>query len=86
MQLLHSIGFPLSTHFLYFGSDPYLPHLAALLQPKLRYLGSDKGMTLLDKLRQTYMLDTLSTKEAHSKQNTEKYNDIPHYKIGDEND
>ena len=45
-----------SPHFLYFGCDPYLPHLTMFLQPKLRYLGSDEGMSCLDKLRQTYML------------------------------
>ena len=44
-----------SLHFLYYGHDPYLPHLAAFLQPKLRYLGLDKGMIYLDKLRQAYM-------------------------------
>ena len=38
-------------------------------------------MTHLDKLRQTYMLAALNTKEAHSKQNKEKYDDIPQYKI-----
>ena len=57
-----------SPHFLYFRCDPYLPHLAAFLQPKLRYLGSDKGMIGLDKLRQAYMLAALNTKEDHSKQ------------------
>ena len=57
-----------SPHFLYFGHDPYLPHLAAFLQPKLRYLGSDKGITCLDKLRQTYMLASLDAEEAHSQQ------------------
>ena len=40
-----------STHFLYFRCDPFLPHLAAFLQPKLRYLGLDEGMICLDKLR-----------------------------------
>ena len=72
-----------SPHFLYFGCDPYLPYLAAFLQPKLRYLGSDKGMTCLDKLEQAYMLAALNTKEAQAKQNTDKYDDIPQYKIGD---
>ena len=54
MQQLHSIGFqnehsPESPNFLYFGHDPYLTHLAAFLQPKLRYLVSDEGMTPLNK-------------------------------------
>ena len=40
-------------------------------------------MTFLDKLRQTYMLAAVNTKEAHSKQNTDKYDDIPQYKIED---
>ena len=40
-------------------------------------------MTHLDELTQTYMLAVLNTKRAHSKQNTDKYNDIPQYKIGD---
>ena len=40
-------------------------------------------MIHLGKLRQAYMLAALNTKEAHSKQNTEKYDDIPQYKIGD---
>ena len=71
-----------SLHFLYFGCDPYVPHLEALLQPKLRYLGSDKCMIHLDKLRQAYMLAALNTKEAHSKQNKVKYDDITQYKAG----
>ena len=72
-----------SPHFLYFRCDPYLPHLAAFLQPKLRYLGSDIGKICLNKLRQAYTLAALNTKETHSKQSKEKYDDIPHYKIGD---
>ena len=55
-------------HFLYFGCDPYFPHLAAFLQPKLRYLGSDKGMIHLDKLRQAYMLAALNMRETYLKQ------------------
>ena len=65
-----------SPHFLCFGCNPYLPHLAAFLQPKLRYLGSDEGMTHLNKLHQTYMLAVLNTKEAHSKQKHDKHSDI----------
>ena len=72
-----------SLHFLYFGHDPYLPHLTAFLQPKLRYLHSDEGMTHLDKLWQAYMLAALNTKESCSKQNKDKYDDVPQYKIGD---
>ena len=71
------------SHFLYFGCDPYLPHLAEFLQPKLRYLGSDEGMIHIDKLRQAYTLAALNTKEAHSKQNKDKYDDVPLYKIWD---
>ena len=37
-------------------------------------------MAHLDKLRQTYMLAALNTKEAHSKQNEDKYDYIPHHK------
>ena len=48
----------------------------------LRYLGSDKDMICLDKLRKAYMLAALNTKEAHSKQSKQKY-DVPTYKIGD---
>ena len=40
-------------------------------------------MTHLDKLRQTYMLAALNTKEAHFKKNINKSNDIPQYNIGD---
>ena len=69
-------------HFLYFRHNWYLPHLAAFLQPKLRYLGSDEGTTCLEKLRETYMLAALNTKEACSIQNIHKYDDIPQYKIG----
>ena len=43
-------------------------------------------MTHLDKLRQIYMLAALNTKKAHSKQNKDKYDDIPLYKIGNNND
>ena len=72
-----------SPHFLHFGSDHYLPHLAVFLQPKLRYLGSDKVMICLDKLRQAYKLAALNTRASHSKQSKQKYDDIPNYKIGD---
>ena len=72
-----------SPHFLYFRHDPYLPHLTAFLQPKLRYLGSNEGVMHLDKLKQAYMLAALKTKEGCFKQNIEKYDDIPEYKIGD---
>ena len=48
----------------------------------LRYLGSNEGMTHLHKLRQTYMLTALNTKEAHSQHDRDKYDDIPQYKIG----
>ena len=37
-------------------------------------------MNCLNKLRQTYMLAALNTKEAHSKQ---KHDNIPQFKIGD---
>ena len=37
-------------HFLCFGCDPYLLHLAVFLQPKLRYLDLDEGMTCLNTL------------------------------------
>ena len=52
-------------HFLYSGCDPYLLHLAAFLQPKIRYLGSDEGMICLDKLGQAYMLAALNMKDGH---------------------
>ena len=42
--------------------------MAAFLPPKLRYLGSDKGMICLAKLRQPYMLAALNIREVHSKQ------------------
>ena len=48
----------------------------------MRYLGLDEGMIHLDKLRQAYMLTSLNTKEAHSKQNKDKYDDILQYKNG----
>ena len=47
-----------SPHFLYFGCDPYLPHLAKFFQPKLRYLGSDEGITHIDKLRDIHAHST----------------------------
>ena len=40
-------------------------------------------MTHLDTLWQAYMLAVLNTKEAGSKENKDKYDDIPQYKIGD---
>ena len=72
-----------SPHFLYFGCDPYLPHLAVLLQPKLQYLDSDKSMIHLDKLRQADMLAALNMREAQSKKAKQKYDNVPNYKIGD---
>ena len=87
MQQLHSTGSWMnsqeSPHFLYFGCDPYLPHLASLLQPKLWYLGLDNGMICLDKLRQAYMLAALYMKDVWLKQPKEKYEDAPNYKFGD---
>ena len=40
-------------------------------------------MTQLDKLRQAYMLADLNTKDAHSKQNRDKYEYMSQYEIGD---
>ena len=71
-----------SPYLLYFGFDPYLTHLAAFLQPKVRYLGSDEGMIHLNKLRQVYMLAALNMREVHSKQTKQRYDDAPSYKIG----
>ena len=51
---------------------PLLTTPGSILQPKLRYLGLDKGIICLDKLRQAYMLAALNTKEAHSKQKKKK--------------
>ena len=56
--------------------------MAAFLQPKLRYLGSDERMISLEKLRQAYMLAAVNKKEACSKQSKEKYDDIPQDKTG----
>ena len=70
-----------SPHFLYFGCDPYLPHFAAFLQPKIRYLGSAEGMIHLENLRQAYMLAALNAREVHSKQSKQKYDNVPSYKI-----
>ena len=87
MQQLHLIGFlmnmPKNHHILYFGCDPYLPHLSAFLQPKLRYLGLDEDMIPLEKSKQAYMLAALDMREAHSKQSEQKHDNEPHYKIGD---
>ena len=51
------------------GSNASLYNCHIQLIPQLRHLGSDEGMTHLDKLRQVYMLATLYTRKAHSKQN-----------------
>ena len=88
MQLLHLTGSPVSTpRNLPTSYTSDVTHIYLTLQlsysPKLRYLGSDEGMTCLDKLRQAYMLAALNTKEAHSKQNRDNYDDMPQYKIGD---
>ena len=40
-------------------------------------------MIHLDKLKEAYMLAALNTKEAYSKLSKQKYDDIPHYNIGD---
>ena len=40
-------------------------------------------MTHLDTLRQKNMLATLNTKGEYSKQNRDKYDAIPQYKMGD---
>ena len=82
MQLLHSTGSPMSiprNSPIYYTLDVthiYLT-LQPFFQPKLKYLGSDEGMANLDELGQTYMLAALNTKEACSKQNRDKYNDMP---------
>ena len=47
------------------------------------YLGLDESMTNLDKLRQADILVALNTKEACSRHNKQKYDDIPDYKWGD---
>ena len=49
----------------------------------MRYVGSDEGKTHLYKLHQTYMLTALNTKEVHSKQQCDKHNGTPKFKLGD---
>ena len=53
------------------------------MQPKLRYLGSEEGMTCLDKLQEMYKLAALNTNKACSKQKCDKHDDDPKFKIGD---
>ena len=72
-----------SPHLLYFGHDPYLSHLAALLQPTLWYLDLNKDIIHLDKLRQAYMLAALNMRGAWSKQPKHKYDNVPIYHIDD---
>ena len=67
IQLVSEWTLPRITTFLYMRCDPYLPHLATFLQSKLRYLGLDKCMICLYRLRQAYMLAALNTKDACSK-------------------
>ena len=72
-----------SPHFLYFGQDSYLLHIAEFLQLNLRYLALEESMICIDKLRQAYMLAALNKREAHSMQIKQRYGDVPNYKIGD---
>ena len=57
-----------SGFFLMFWRDAYIPMLANLLQPKLRYLGDKSSLLSIEMLRETYMLVAVNIKRARDRQ------------------
>ena len=55
-----------SPFFLMFGRDPVLP-LNTLLQPKVRYMGSDKNLILLETMKNVYEVAATNLKIAREK-------------------
>ena len=47
-----------------FGRDVYIPYLANLLQPKLRYLGDKMSLLSIEMLREAYMLVAVNLKRT----------------------
>ena len=61
-----------SPFFLMFGRDPLLP-LNKLLQPKVRYMGNDKGILSLEALKKVYEIAARNIERARKKKQEEGY-------------
>ena len=55
-----------SAMFLMFGRDPMTP-LTSMLTPKMRYLGDEKGLLCLDKLRECHAIAAFNLRLAREK-------------------
>lgn len=72
-----------SAFFLMFGRDAYTP-IAKLLNPKIRYVGNERGLLALDVLRGVYALAIHNLKLARERQEDEfKTSPLPDYVVGD---
>ena len=63
-----------------FGKDVYIPTLANILQPKLRYLGDKHSLFCIEMLREAYMLAAINVKRARDRQPSKKLKEIPNSK------
>ena len=67
--------------FLMFERDVYIPMLASVLQPKLRYLGDRSSLLSVEMVSEAYMLTSLNLKEQERSSKMTK--DILKIKVGD---
>ena len=66
-----------------FGRDMYIPPIAHLLQPKLRYLEDKSSLLSVEMLREAYMLAAINLKRVRDRQLMKRRKEIPKFKIGD---
>ena len=71
-----------SPFFLMFVTDPILP-LNTILSPKIRYMGSDHNIILLETIKSMFELVTANLKKARARKEPEHFPDVMQLQEGD---
>ena len=71
-----------SPFFLMFARDPILP-LNTLLSPKIRYMGNDHNIILLEAMKSMFELVTVNLKKARARKDPEHFPNVTQLQEGD---